>query len=435
MSKRNQNSYETKLFNNNEVNVIKISLNDNLKYDLLDPDLGDEEYFNCNMYINDELVNNVGIRIKGGSTRMIFSNSNEKLKKYSLKIKFDEYIDGQTYYGLDEIELNNQGYDKTFMCDYFVYDMMRFMGIAAPLVSFADVYINDQYFGFYVCLENIKEAFLNRNFGEDYGELYKPTGHGLIYSEENYKNILDSAKTEISEEDKIRLTNSLKNLNSGNFKDSINIQKVIKYFAVNNFVGAPDNYFTNSPHNYYLYEKDGILEILPWDYDFAFFHVGCMDYYDFTEKRFRPIDNPISDGFDYALEERPLWAFIVKDEMYNKLYHDYIEEFINGYFYSGYFEKEYNRIYSLIEKHIISDYNKNFYIYENKSLNDIFKRIDVFQTICFSRAENVIKQISGEISTISNDNYSNINILEGYSYEKYSDYVREEKAEKFFTLS
>ena len=441
-------SYETKLFNNNTINVINIYTKDN-KDELLSFSIDEKDYLNCDIHINDEIIYNVGVRIKGGSTRMIFNDLYKESQKYSLKIKLDEYIDGQSYYGLDGIELNGQVHDKTFMRDYFAYDMMRFMGVPAPLVSFADVYINDEYWGFYVCIENVKDSFLKRNFGDDYGELYKPSnalandkntsmGNDLVYrgdNEELYKNIFNLAKTDIDEEDRIRLINSIKKINNGDVKGYVDIDNIINYFAVNIFVGAPDNYFIERPHNYYLYEKYGVLRIIPWDYDFAFFHVGNMDYNYFSEKTFMPIDNPINKSFNYSIDERPIWKIVVENENYRNLYHSKIDMLITDYFDSGYFINEYNKILDLIKDNIIKDYNKNCSIYDDKSLNDIFKRVDLLKEICLFRVDNVKKQLSGEISLVDNSNYSDFNLLEDYSYQKYSDVVYNKNSNKYFSFS
>ena len=37
-----------------------------------------------------------------------------------------------------------------------------------------EIYVNGEYWGLYLAVEGVEEAFLERNYGEDYGELYKP---------------------------------------------------------------------------------------------------------------------------------------------------------------------------------------------------------------------------------------------------------------------
>ena len=68
--------------------------------------------------------------------------------------------------------------------------------------------------------------------------------------------IFDNAKTDVSDEDKTRLIESLKNLSENkNLDETVDVDKVIRYFVVHNFVLNFDSYTGSMIHNYYLYEK------------------------------------------------------------------------------------------------------------------------------------------------------------------------------------
>lgn len=113
-------------------------------------------------------MKNCAIRAKGNT-----SLSNVKQygnNRYSFKIEFDHYDDTLTYHGLDKLVLNNNIQDNTLMKDYLTYRMMAYMGVDAPLVSYAFITVNGEDFGLYLALEAVEESFLERN----YGELYKP---------------------------------------------------------------------------------------------------------------------------------------------------------------------------------------------------------------------------------------------------------------------
>lgn len=88
---------------------------------------------------------------------------------------------------------------------------------------------------------------------------------------ESYSNIFDNAKTDITHSDKTRLIQSLKNLSSGeNLGQTIDMEAVIRYFVVHNFLLNFDSYTGSMIHNYYLYEKDGQMQMIPWDYNLSF---------------------------------------------------------------------------------------------------------------------------------------------------------------------
>ena len=62
--------------------------------------------------------------------------------RYSFKVKFDEYVDGQTCYGLDKLVLNNNYSDATMMKEAVVYDMFAFLDVDASLYNYARISVN-----------------------------------------------------------------------------------------------------------------------------------------------------------------------------------------------------------------------------------------------------------------------------------------------------
>lgn len=273
--------YEKKLFDTSAVHTINILMDD---WDEFVQNCKSEEYFNCTLVIDNEAYKNVAIRGKGNtSLTQVESYGNNR---YSFKVEFDHYDSTNTYYGLDKLCLNNIIQDNTYMKDYLTYQLMGEMGAASPLCSYTYITVNGEDWGLYLAVEGVEEAFLQRNYGNDYGELYKPDSMGmgggmgsssddilLKYiddSAESYSNIFDNAKTDITEEDKTRLITALKNLSAGEaLSDTVDIEEVIRYFVVHNFVLNSDSYTGSMIHNYYLYEKDGQLQMIPWDYNLS----------------------------------------------------------------------------------------------------------------------------------------------------------------------
>lgn len=134
---------------------------------------------------------------------------------------------------------------------------------------------------------------------------------------DSYSNIFDNAKTDITDADKSRLISSLKNLSSGEgLENTLDIDAVIRYFAVHNFVLNFDSYTGSLIHNYYLYEQDGQMEMIPWDYNLAF--GGFRSANDATALVNYPIDSPVSGG---SIQDRPMIAWIFENEQYTNLYH------------------------------------------------------------------------------------------------------------------
>lgn len=544
--------YESRLFDTSAVHHIDIQMED---WNTFLANCQNEEYELCTVTIDDEAYENVAIRAKGNTSLMqVASYGNNR---YSFKIEFDHYDNANTYYGLDKLCLNNIIQDNTYMKDYICYQMMSDMGVASPLCSYTYITVNGEDWGLYLAVEGVEESFLERNYGKDYGELYKPDsqsmgggrGNGENFDMDNvpditensskkeetetstedtipkettedapeipqnkeemtmpengnaasppempgemqedfnpnenmpqnrdgnsmtppggernsnssqpdamptppgnhnetpenegtepgagssmqkpempnqsdntpmdgnhnndksmgsddvrlkyidddfdsYPNIFENAKTDISNSDKTRLIQSLKNLSEQeDIEETVNTEAVIRYFVVHNFVLNFDSYTGAMIHNYYLYEKNGQMEMIPWDYNLAF---GGFQSAGGAESLVNyPIDSPVSGG---STEDRPMIAWIFDDETYTAEYHQYFEEFIADYFDSGYFEEMIDRTTELISPYVEKDPTK-FCTYEEFELGAA-----TLKEFCLLRAESVKGQLTGTIGSTS----------------------------------
>lgn len=459
--------YASRLFNTSTVHTIDIVMDD---WDSFIENCTDEEYTNCTVIIDGEAFRNVALRAKGNtSLSAVESYGNNR---YSFKIEFDHYDNALTYHGLDKLCLNNIIQDNTYMKDYLTYRLMYEFGADAPLCSYSYITVNGDDWGLYLAVEGVEESFLQRNYGSDYGELYKPDsmsmgggrGNGrefdmenfdlsepsdnnapegqtppelqqpqppdeshtemnggkvpvsdrgmrdeyfqptdhimgrsdvsLIYTDDefdSYPNIFDNAKTNITNSDKARLIESIQKLNNNeDITDIVNIDEVIRYFVVHNFVLNFDSYTGNLIHNYYLYEENGQLSMIPWDYNLAF--GGFESTNDATTLVNYPIDSPVSGG---TIESRPMLAWIFSNEKYTNLYHQYFAEFIDKYFNSGDFENMINSTEDLIAPYVEQDPTK-FCTYEE------FKTgVSTLKDFCLLRAQSISGQLDGSIPSTS----------------------------------
>ena len=179
----------------------------------------------------------------------------------------------------------------------------------------------------------------------------------LQYVDDNtssYANIWNNAKTDITAADQARLIESLKKLSSGEqFESMVDIEAVIRYFVVHNYVCNGDSYTGAMIHNYYLYEENGQMAMIPWDYNLAF---GTFQGGNEQSTVNTPIDAPVSGG---AGEDRPMWNWILSDESYTEMYHQYFTEFLNTVEVQSIIDNAYNLIKSYVEKDPTA-----FYTYE-----------------------------------------------------------------------
>ena len=153
--------------------------------------------------------------------------------------------------------------------------------------------VNGSPWGLFLAVEEPEEAFARRNFGADHGQLYKPDYTSLNAENadvalryvgdgpERYPEYFrQRPKFDVGGADQTRLIQALKTLASGeNLETAVNVDEVLRYFVVQVFVMNWDSYLGHTGHNYFLYEEDGVLSILPWDYNLAFgtYALGMTD--------------------------------------------------------------------------------------------------------------------------------------------------------------
>lgn len=425
--------YEDKLFDTSSVHKINIVMDD---WDEFISNAESEEYYTCTLEIDGETYKNVAIRGKGNtSLTKVAAYGNDR---YSFKVEFDRYDSSVTYHGLDKLCLNNIIQDNTYMKDYLCYRLMAEMGVASPLCSYVYVSVNGSDWGLYLAVEGVEESFLQRNYGSDYGELYKPDsqsmgggrGNGkgfdmddldpaenagdnakpdgkgggrdgmnssddtlLKYIDDDpdsYSNIFDNAKTDISKSDKKRLIAALKALSGDEPESAVDVDAVIRYFVVHNFVLNFDSYTGSMIHNYYLYEDDGQMQMIPWDYNLAF--GAFQSAGGATSLVNYPIDDPVSGG---DTSDRPMLAWIFQNEEYTELYHKYFAELISTVFDSGAFAQEFDSVVQMISPYVESDPTK-FCTYEEFETG-----AQTLREFCLKRAESISGQLDGSIGSTS----------------------------------
>ncbi|WP_346880096.1 CotH kinase family protein [Clostridium sp. UBA3061] len=420
--------YITNLFNKDDIMEIDIDIDEKLWNELADNAM-EEEYYSANITINGETYYNVGLRAKGNTTLSQIAND-DTTDRYSFKVKFDEYIDGQTLKGLEKLALNNMMQDTTYMKEYLSYDLLNKMGVSTPAFQYASITLNGEPWGLYLALEVMEESYIERYYGTTGGNLYKPEttnmaknnmpmekgkeingpmgrntgGADLVYSGDehsNYSTIFENAIFDYTNEDDYdKIIAMIKSLNEDidDIEKYLDVDEVLRYFAVNTFVVNLDSYASNMKHNYYLYEQDGICSILPWDYNLAF---GAFQGESASNVINFSIDNPVAD----SLESSPLIGKLLEVEEYKEKYHEYLNEIVQDYVNSGVFTETINNIDNLIGDYVKNDATA-FYTYE-----EYVASVPELITYGVDRAKSISAQLSGSQSSTSTGNMAtNLNL-------------------------
>ena len=542
-----QPNYVTTIFDDDKVIEINIEMSEDDWQEMID-NASAEEYTSANITVNGTTYTNVGIRLKGNSSlSQIVADSTTD--RFSFKLKFDKYIDGQTLDGLSKLVLNNNMSDTTYMKEYLSYKLLDSLNVPTPECAYAHITVNGEEWGLYLAVEPIEEEFIERHYGSINGNLYKPesdsvamgnkddngqmqtppdmnngdnsmqmqtppdmnngdtsmqmqtppdmsngdtsmqmqpppdmnngdtsiqmqtppdmnngdnsmqmqtppdmsngdnsmqmqtlpdmnngdnsmqmqtppdmnngdnsmqmpqsmpngigggmggnsNGADLVWNGDdvsNYSSIFDNAifKTTDSD-DYTKILDMIEHLDSlEDIESYLNVDEVLRYFAVNTFLVNLDSYASNMKHNYYLYEDDGLVSILPWDYNLSFagFQAGSAS----NAINF-PIDSPVSD----SLEASPLIGKLLEVDKYKELYHQYLNEIVENFINNGTYETLITKVNSLISNYVENDATA-FYTFEEYT-NSLTHLIN----FGYDRATSITAQLDGSQPSTS---YGNI---------------------------
>ena len=164
-----QIGYETRIFDDTKIHTIDIEYDDWVGFL---SGCEDEMYVDVEATIDGELYSHTALRAKGNTS--LSSVKNAGSVRYSFKMEFDHFEGTSMYYGLDKLCLNNIIQDPSYMKDYLAYKMMYAFGVDSPLCSYVWITVNGEPWGLYLAVEAVEDSFMERNYGLDNGNMYKP---------------------------------------------------------------------------------------------------------------------------------------------------------------------------------------------------------------------------------------------------------------------
>ena len=255
-------------------------------------------------------INEVGVRMKGNTSRTDFYNSHDGIYKYiHLKLDFQETFDDKDYYGSDAIVWTNEAqrdarkdrtfatleqlemrwnkcYDQTYLKESYAYALYRSEGVMAPLTNLASFDWSGIHMGVYCLVEPVDKVFLEKRLPEADadGDLYKCgwTNQGCTFTNTDSIGIEDEDKGQFycydlknnkKTSDHSALKNLIRSLNSGSLTKAklaqlVDMDNFLSYAAVSYFLGNPDD-LRNNYNNFYLYfiPSSGKALFIPYDYD------------------------------------------------------------------------------------------------------------------------------------------------------------------------
>ncbi len=302
------------------------------------------EFVEARVTVDGVTVENVGVRIKG------FLGSINPVRP-SLKIKFDEFIEGQTLGDIQRLTLNNNNQDGSRMRTYLTYDMFRKAGLPAPECGFARVIVNGKDLGVYSTVESIKKPFLRKWFDDDEGNLYEARmsdfNSYLINSWERKTNDLTADdRSDLEALMTILEADIGRPIDIDALSEVIDLEAFLGHWAMEIITGHWDG-FSGNRNNTYLYNdpSTGKFTFIPWGPDAAL------------------------SGSPSAIGINSVGSLLANDTLTNRLYdHPWmragfisiLEQLYQVVWVEGAYLEEVDLIKQRIMPYVVTEYNEDF---------------------------------------------------------------------------
>lgn len=347
-----------KLFDDSQVAVVKIYADPAAVTWMFNNPHSDSLHLASMRFTNafiDDSISNIAIRIRGATSR--------DARKKSLKVSFNTFVAGREFYGVDKLNLNGEHNDPSIIRSKLSFDLFKDAQMTASRASHTAVYINGKYYGLYISVEHIDDEFLNKNFVNSNGNLWKclyPADLKYLGDNPDLYKLSSNGRPvyELSTNEQINdysaLARFIKIINQTNINilpDSLekvlDVASVLKYYAMNVLLGSWDDY-RFLKNNYYLYhqpDKD-LIYLIPYDYDNSF----GVDWFDIDWSRINPytyanIDNSV----------RPLSTRLLQVPEYRNLLTRYLTFYREKVFLGYLWESRIDSLKNRITNYVIAD--------------------------------------------------------------------------------
>lgn len=239
---------------------------------------------------------------------------------------------------------------------------------------------------------------VRENFGDKGGFGMGGNGSDLNYVDDDpdsYSAIWEGEVSKTNDADHARVVAALKNVSEGvNLDSSLSIDSVLRYMAAHVFSVNDDSLSGSMAHNYYLYESNGRLSIIPWDYNLSW---GGMSG--------GSASSVINDAIDSPFSITNFFDALLSDETYLGQYHEYLSTLVEEYVFGGTFDETYSRIRSQIDALVETDPTA-FYSYDEY----VAAAETLYETIRL-RAESIRGQLDGTIPSTDDAQRTNSSAL------------------------
>ncbi len=355
-------------YNTDKIRQIKLTIKQQNWRSLLDSlRLNGDDFMVGTANIDGNTYTNIGIKWRGSRSFKVGA------KRNPLQIKLNFIDKNQGHQGYKSLKLSNALRDPSMVREVLGFEIARKYMPTAPKANFAQVYVNDEYYGLFTNIEQVDSDFLMTHFGENEGSFFKCSpniksiaGDGckknvfaaLVYEEDaacylkNYELVSEGGW-----DDLIYLTKTLAQT-PDKIDNILNVDQTLWMLAFNNVLVNLSSYSGRQSQNFYLY-KDSTGRFTPiiWDLNLAFgSYKSAAVGSDLRLKQLQELDPLLHLDNEY----KPLISQLLQNADYQKVYLSHIRTILYENFVNDNYLERAETLQELIQVPFINDPNRKY---------------------------------------------------------------------------
>lgn len=330
-----------------------------------------DPYFPAKLVSGDTTLEKIGVRFKGNS-----SFRRNGIKK-PFKLDFNEFDDSVRFFGLKKLNLHNFDLSPDFMREKLFQDFAG-LYVAALRCTYVRLYVNDQFYGLYLGVEQPDKTMMQSRYGSDEdGNLYEAEEAmggtrrtNLVWQGEDpgpyqASYILKTNETKNDYSGLIEFINVLNNVPASALREQLeplaDVRNLLSALAVNNLLVNMDSYIGVGAE-YYLYDRmsDGRFVYIQWDTNESFGTTGDGTPRIADPARMSAFWLPSGSGNVTSANARPLMEKLWAVPEYRRMYLRLLARMLRDGFNPDAMAVRIEQLANLIRDHVYEDPNKAY---------------------------------------------------------------------------
>ncbi len=340
-----------KVYRPDELTWIFLTMDPAHKAFLQDPaNAQSETYFPAsfrmkNTQMDTTLTSNVGVRLRGNTSRYA--------EKKSFKIDFREF-GGKKFFEYKKFNLKANVNDPSLIREALSLQQYRELDIPAARTHHVKLYINEEFMGVYLNVEQVDDVFLTMRYRHSSGYMYKCNwGANLSAASQVMDAVMFESEINKGSDTRAEMSHFVQVLNSASdasfateIEQVFNVDLYLRQLAIEALLGHWDGYSYNQ-NNFYVYYngQTGKVEFLPYDVDNTW---GI----DWVGQDWAKYD---LNAWYYPGQPRPLTTRILSVPAYFEKYKGYLKEVIETTFNHSFIDDKLALYQSMLQFDVYQD--------------------------------------------------------------------------------